>query len=235
MAAGPARQRGDRLTLWDEAVASRRVAAPRQVRYRRAMKLFYTPTSPFVRKVRVVAHELGGPLTLELLRPSPMTPDPVLSRQNPLSKIPALVLDDGTTLYDSPVICEYLDTLANGGLVPAQGMERWQVLRRQALADGILDAGILVFYERSQRPVELHWESWIAGQTAKVNQGLDALELEVAGFGQALDLGQISCAATLGWLDFRQPVGDFRATRPALAEWYQRFLMRPSMQATLPG
>jgi len=199
------------------------------------MKLFYTPTSPFVRKVRIVAHELGVPLELELLRPSPMAPDPVLSRQNPLSKIPALVLDDGTTLYDSPVICEYLDALAGGRLIPAQGAERWRVLRLQALADGILDAGILVFYERSQRPAELHWESWIGGQTAKVNQGLDALEHEVTVFREAVDLGQISCAASLGWLDFRKPVGDFRATRPALTAWYARFAERASMQATLPG
>lgn len=199
------------------------------------MKLFYTPTSPFVRKVRLVAHELGVPLTLELLRPSPMTPDPMLSRHNPLSTIPALVLDDGTTLYDSPVICEYLDALGKGALVPAQGPERWRVLRLQALADGILDAGILVFYERSQRPPELHWESWISGQAAKVNQGLDALEQEVAHFGETPDLGQIACAAMLGWLDLRQPVGDFRTGRPALAAWYLRFLVRPSMQATLPA
>lgn len=199
------------------------------------MKLFYTPTSPFVRKVRVLAHELGIALETELLRPSPMTPDPVLSKQNPLSKIPALVLDDGTTLYDSVVICEYLDSLAGGRLIPAQGPERWRVLRIQALADGILDAGILVFYERSQRPPELHWESWIGGQTAKVNQGLDALEREVAGFAAEVDLGQIACGAMLGWLDLRAPAGDFRAGRPALAAWYAGFLARPSMQATLPG
>ena len=198
------------------------------------MKLYYTPTSPFVRKVRVLAHELGLALETALLRPSPMTPDPVLSKQNPLSKIPALVLDDGTTLYDSPVICEYLDALAGGHLIPAQGPERWRILRVQALADGILDAGILIFYERSQRPAELHWESWIGGQSAKVNQGLDALEREVATLGGTIDLGQIACGAMLGWLDLRAPVGDFRLGRPGLAAWYREFLARPSMQATLP-
>ena len=201
------------------------------------MKLYYTPTSPYVRKVLVTAHELGlaGRIETVLLRPSPMQADPVLSRENPLSKIPALVCDDGRPLYDSPVICEYLDALAGGGRVlPASGDARWEVLRTQALADGILDAAVLVFYERTQRPPALHWEAWLEGQSQKARQGLDALDAQAESFAEAPDLGQIAAACTLGWLVFRAPLGDVFAGRPRLAAWYARFAERPSMQATVP-
>ncbi len=201
------------------------------------MKLFYTPTSPFVRKVLVVAHELGlaGRIETVLLRPSPMMSDPTLSRANPINKIPALVTDDGDSLYDSPVICEYLNTLApERPLVPASGHDRWRVLRVQALCDGVLDASILTFYERAQRPKELWWPAWIDGQTQKARQGLDALEAEVARFGDEVDLAQICAGVALGWIEFRDVLGDIRATRPKLAAWYERFRARPSMRATEP-
>lgn len=201
------------------------------------MKLYFTPTSPFVRKVLVCAHELGldGRIETVLLRPSPTQPDPVLSRENPLNKIPALVRDDGRALYDSPVICEYLDALAGGGrLIPRDGDARWDVLRTQALADGVLDAGILVFYERSYRPAELHWAAWLDGQSQKALQGLDALDALCADFGESPDLGQIAVACALGWLLFRAPFGDVLATRPALSAWFARFNARPSMTATAP-
>ncbi|MFO0602894.1 MAG: glutathione S-transferase N-terminal domain-containing protein [Polyangiales bacterium] len=201
------------------------------------MKLYYTPTSPFVRKVLVAAHELGLADRVEtvLLRPSPTQADPTLSHANPLNKIPALTLDDGTALYDSPVICEYLDALAGGGkLLPASGAARWDVLRTQALADGVLDASILVFYERLHRPKELHWQAWLDGQTQKALQGLDALDAVAARFGDAPDLGQVAAACALGWLEFRAPFGDVRAGRPNLTAWYERFAARPSMTATAP-
>jgi glutathione S-transferase len=202
------------------------------------MKLYYTPTSPFVRKVLVTAHELGLIDRIETvhLRPDPLQPDATLARLNPLSKIPALVLDDGSALYDSPVICEYLDSLAGGRLLPAVGKERWRVLRMQALADGILDAGILAFYERQMRPPALHWEPWIEGQGKKAASGLDALDAELSrdGVGAVPDVGQIAAACALGWLEFRAPFGDVRAGRPALAAWYESFSARPSMQATRP-
>jgi glutathione S-transferase len=198
------------------------------------MQLYYTPTSPYVRKVMVTAHELGIALETITLRPAPTNPDPVLSRANPLSKIPALVLDDGATLYDSPVICDYLDSLGAGTrLVPADGPERWRVLRLQALADGVLDAGVLVFYETTQRPVELRWEPWLAGQSAKIRQGLDALEREAPGFS-GIDLGQIAAAVAIGWLAFRGVGGDPLAGRPALARWYEGVARRDSMLATAP-
>ncbi len=204
------------------------------------MKLYYTSTSPFVRKVLLTAHELGlvDRLELTVLRPSPLAPDPVLSLTNPLSKIPALVLDDGSTLYDSRVICEYLDGLRGHDdgprLVPASGAERWRTLRLQALCDGILEAGILVFYERLQRPTELQWAPWLDGQTAKVRQGLDALEGEVEAWSGPVDAAQIAAGATLGWLEFRNAVGDIRQGRPRLGAWYEAFSQRPSMQATWP-
>ena len=201
------------------------------------MKLYFTPTSPFARKVLVAARELGVADRIEttLLRPAPTKADPELSRANPLSKIPALVLDDGSALYDSPVICEYLETLAGGRrLVPAAGAERFRVLRTQALCDGVLEAGVLVFYERAQRPRELHWEAWIAGQAEKARQGLDALEREAERFGAEVDLAQICAGVTLGWLEFRDPIGDVRAGRPALTRWYDAFRERESMKATEP-
>ena len=201
------------------------------------MKLFFTDTSPYVRKVRVVAHELGlaDRLTLEFLRPTPYKADPLLSKQNPLSKIPALVLDDGTSLYDSPVICEYLDTLHDGRpMCPRAGNERWATLRTQALTDGILEACILVFYETSQRPRELHYEAWLSGQREKANQGLDELERLASDFGPDVDLAQICAGVTLGWLELRNPLGDVRASRPELARWFESFRARPSMVSTAP-
>lgn len=203
----------------------------------RVVKLYYTHTSPFVRKVRVVAHETGLDARIEpiFLRPTPTRADPTLSRENPLSKIPALVLDDGSSLYDSPVICEYLDGLHGGRkLIPTSGDARWRVLRTQALADGILDAGILVFYERAFRPKEMQWSPWLDGQSEKVLQGLDALEHEAARFTPEIDLGQIAAAVTLAWLEFRNVVGDLYTTRPTLRAWYETFRARPSMKATEP-
>jgi glutathione S-transferase len=212
------------------------------------MKLYFTPTSPYVRKVLVAARELGLADRIEtiLLRPTPTKVDPELSRVNPLSKIPALVLDDGTALFDSAVICEYLDELATSGaesdarrarLVPPSGAARFRVLRRQALADGALEAAVLVFYERSQRPEALHWMPWIEGQTQKALQGLDALDREARDFDETgvPDLGQIAAAVTLGWLEFRGVIPNVREGRPALAAWYERFASRPSMRATAPA
>lgn len=200
-------------------------------------KLYYTPTSPFVRKVLVLAHEAGIADRLEttFLRPTPLAPDPVLSRENPLSKIPALVLPDGTALYDSHVICEYLDAQHEGPkLVPPSGAARWAALRREALADGMLEAGIQVFYERRHRPAEKQWPEWLEGQSAKIRLALDALERESSSLDELVDLGTISIAITLGWLEFRSVLLDLREGRPALSAWYDRFCERPSMRATAP-
>lgn len=201
------------------------------------MILYHTPTSPFVRKVLVSAHELGLADRLEtrFLRAVPTKTDPALSGANPLSKIPALILEDGSALYDSAVICDYLDTLhQTPRLTPRSGPARFRVLRQQALCDGILEAAILVFYERTMRPAELQWRTWLDGQIEKANQGLDALEREAPGFGAEIDLGQICAGCALGWLELRGVLGDVRAKRPALAAWYEQFRARPSMKATEP-
>ena len=201
------------------------------------MRLFHTPTSPFVRKVMVVAHEAGLAAQIEtvFLRPTPTQADAALSRVNPLSKIPALILDDGEVIFDSPVICEYLDGLHAGPrLFPGEGMARWRALRTQALCDGILEAAISVFYERSLRPSELHWEPWLSGQVSKAMQGLDALDQAVGEFGDAVDIGQVSAGVTVGWLAFRGLLGDVLVGRPRLAAWYEVFARRPSMVATAP-
>ncbi|MBL8684459.1 MAG: glutathione S-transferase N-terminal domain-containing protein [Myxococcales bacterium] len=202
------------------------------------MKLYYTPTSPFVRKVLVTARELGlaDRIETELLRPTPTKADPTLSKTNPLNKIPALILEDGSALYDSPVICEYLCSIAGDTTVlPTAGAARFRVLRLQALCDGILDAGILHFYERAHRPKELWWGPWLDGQREKALQGLDALEREAASFlDSPVDLAQISAGATIGWLEFREVFGDIRGARPTLSQWYDRFAARESMTQTAP-
>jgi glutathione S-transferase len=195
------------------------------------MLLFHTPTSPFVRKVMVVAHELGVALETTFLRPTPLEADAVLSKENPLNKIPVLVTPDGP-LYDSAVICEYLDR--EHEVIPASGAARFRVLRLQALCDGILEAGIAVFYEKTTRPSELHFEPWLRGQTQKVNQSLDALEHECESFSSTVDLAQICAGITLGWLEFRAPIGDIRANRPKLFRWHDEFRQRASMKETEP-
>ena len=146
-----------------------------------------------------------------------------------------LVTDDGVALYDSAVICEYLDTIDSGRrLIPTESPERWQALRVQALADGILEASILFFYEKTLRPEEKHWAPWLDGQTEKARQGLDALERDAARFGKDVDLGQICAGVTFAWLEFRGVLGDVRKGRPALCDWYDRFRERESMKATAP-
>lgn len=200
------------------------------------MKLYYTPTSPFVRKVLVVARELGldGRIETTFLRPTPVKADPELSAVNPLNKIPALVLDEGGVLYDSSVIVEYLATLSPDGarILPHAGPARWSARRLEALCDGILEAAIQVFYEKQNRPEALWYQPWLDGQSEKVRQGLDALEREAGSLGD--DLGAICAAVTFAWLEFRKPVGDVREGRPVLTAFYERFAARPAMAATVP-
>jgi glutathione S-transferase len=202
------------------------------------MKLLYSQTSPFVRKVLVLAHETGLADRLELVpvTVAPVTPNPAVAAENPLVKIPALHRDDGVALYDSAVIAEYLDGLHDGTrLIPAEGEARWTALQRQAAADGLLDAGILVRYETVLRPEEKRWPDWIDGQMRKMRGTLTAFEADGATLGQALTIGEIAIACALGWLDFRYADENWREGRPRLADFYARFAERPSMQATIPA
>ncbi len=201
------------------------------------MQLFFNPASPFVRKVRVAAHELGLAERIELtsVAPLPIRPVASLAQANPLGKIPCLRLDDGTTLYDSRVIAEYLDALGGSPrLFPPAGAARWTALRRQAQADGIMDAAVSVRYERAVRPPERQFPEWIGGQLTKVRQALDALEAEARLLRDGWTIGEIAIACALGYLDFRFPEENWRGERPALAEFFARANERASMQATAP-
>jgi glutathione S-transferase len=196
------------------------------------MKLHYSPTSPYVRKVNVLAIELEIDEQIERILTNPWEPDETLLGNNPLSKVPTLISDDGMVLFDSPVICEYLDSEYGGHrLIPATGEERWQALCLQALADGILDAAILRFLERNR---ETPWPDWDASQKETVELALGVLEGEVASWSDSLSIGHITAAVALGYLDFRFGDEGWRADRPALTEWYARFSQRPSMIATIP-
>lgn len=201
------------------------------------MKLYFSSASPYVRKVMVAAIETGLDKKIQAMPTTvvPVKPNLDLARDNPLMKVPTLVTDGGESLFDSRVICEYLDSLHDGRkLIPATGGERWRVLRLQALADGILDAGIITRYELAIRPAEKQWPDWIAGQAKKMTQGLDLAEAEGDLLSGPINLGQIAIACALGWLEFRKPIGDVRAGRPRLFKWYDEFAKRPSMQATAP-
>lgn len=201
------------------------------------MKLWYSPPSPFARKVRAAAIELGLAERIELVYTPvvPIEPNPALIPENPLVKLPALEAEDGAALYDSRTICEYLDALAGGGrLFPASGPARWDALRRQALGDGIMDAGILRRYELTLRPEALRWDDWLRGQQAKIDHALDAAEAEAGRWGEAFDIGHLTIACALGWLDFRFAGFDWRKTRAALAAWYEGVARRPSLAQTVP-
>ncbi len=199
------------------------------------MRLYHSPTSPYVRKVMVTAIECGLDRRLDLVSTMvpPTQPNQDLSRDNPLAKLPTLITDDGEVLYDSRVICEYLDSLNPGPkLIPPAGSERWRVLRWQAMADGISDAGLLCRYEASLRPENKRSAEWVAGQTTKVNQGLDSAEADGGLLSAPVNLGQIALACAIGRLEF---AGDkIRDGRPKLFAWYDAFARRPSMQATTP-
>ena len=200
------------------------------------MKLYYGALSPFVRKVMVLAHErnLVGALELVTSPLTPLEPNRDLMRANPLGKIPALELDDGTVLFDSPVICEHLDTLGSGPkLFPASGAERLRALRLNALADGLLDAAMTARVE-SLRPAEKQWEKWTEVQLLKVRNALDTLNDGYAPKSGALTIGEVAAGCALGWLDFRMPHLKWREGRDQLAGWFAEFSKRPSMTQTAP-
>ena len=199
------------------------------------MKLLYQSHSPYARKVLVAAHELGLAGELEVIHheTSPLLPNDAVSARNPLGKVPVLVLDDGLVLFDSDVICAWLDDRHGGSrLIPADVPRRWRALRLQALAQGIADAGIAVRWETDRRPPELRWDALRDGQLRKIAAACDLLEEELDDDdGDAPDIGAIAIATALSWIEFRR-VHAFRAGRPRLAAWYARIDARPSMRAT---
>jgi glutathione S-transferase len=197
------------------------------------MKLYSHPVSPFARKARIVAHELS--LKLEIITVNARD-DESYRRVNPLKLIPALVLDDGSVLIDSPVICEYLNQLGGGKFFPGMSIwrhnaGRWKALGLQALADGVADAAVSWRYELLEGE-ERRNQSRIARNMAAVNAGLDAFEK--MRFSEVPTIGEIAAACALGYIDFRHAGLDWRATRPRLTAWFQTFSQYPSMQATRP-
>jgi glutathione S-transferase len=200
------------------------------------MKLFYSPTSPYVRKCLVAAQELGLREKIELLPAvaHPVDRDRALVMQNPLGKVPTLITDDGAVLYDSRVICDYLNSLGDESLLPAHGTARWNVYRDQALADGMMEAAILVRYETFARPEALRWKGWIDGQMDKVTCGLAELEKSAGSLGRRIDVGTIALGCALGYLDFRYASLAWRGSYPQLAAWLAVFGERESMVGTRP-
>jgi len=198
------------------------------------MKLRYSPTSPYVRKVTVTAIETGLDERIERVTTDIREPAEDFLADNPLGKVPALTTDDGLVLFDSPVICEYLDSLHGGHkLYPVAVPQRWRTLRLMALGDGILDAAVLRRME-TLRAAKEQSPTWIERQKVKVSRGLDMLEREVPRFAREITIGQVTVGSCLDWLDFRFPDEDWRIGRPMLADWYSMFMTRPSMQATVP-
>jgi glutathione S-transferase len=204
------------------------------------MKLYYGPASPYVRKVMAAAIEAGldGKIELEKFGMlSPMQPNPRLEAVNPLAKIPTLVPDDGPPIFDSNVICEYLDSLHTGTkLVPAPGKARWRALTRTAAADGVLEAAMTARGELA-RAANLQWPEFAAGHMGKVRRSLDAFErdAEAAPDTAQIDIGDIAVGCALGWLDFRMPNENWRQGRPALAKWFGELSKRRSMKLTEPA
>lgn len=196
------------------------------------MKLFHSPTSPYVRKVIACAITRGIDGQIELLRTNANASPPELLAANPLSKVPCLVTEDGVALFDSPVICEYLDTVGDAlPMFPAHGAARWRALKQQAMADGILDASVPRRAEL-QKPQDEGRAAWIARQRAAVERTLDALEADPP--HRSVDIGSIAVGCALGYLDFRYANEPWRPNRPKLAAWFEAFAQNPGIAQTAP-
>jgi glutathione S-transferase len=202
------------------------------------VKLFFSPASPFVRKVMVCALERGIDGHIEKLGSAahPINQDPTIKAHNPTGKVPTLIADDGSAIYDSRVICEFIDSVGTApALFPAAGVDRWQALVLQSAADEMLDAALLARYETVARPEALRWADWHQGQITKIHTTVRAYSGAWIGhLEQRLDIGTIAAAVSLGYLDFRFPDLGWREGNERLARWYAGFAERASMKATVP-
>ena len=201
------------------------------------MKLHWSPRSPFVRKVMIFAHETSLAERFERVRSvvAMTAPNVALMRDNPLSKLPTLVLDDGRVLFDSLVICEYLDGLHAGApMFPKTGPERWEVLRWHALGNGLLDMLVLWRNERDREPGR-QLKELLDAFGVKTDAALTQLEKEAAALDAApFRIGHVAIVCALGYLDFRFPDLDWRGVHPRLAAWFAKVSQRPSVQQTVP-
>jgi glutathione S-transferase len=200
------------------------------------LKLYHSAASPYVRKVMIVLNETRQLALVELVPAggSPLDPGTIPLSLNPLGKIPLLERDNGPALYDSRVICRYLDDLGKGGLYP-RGDSLWDALTLEATGDGIADAALLMVYEGRTRPEDKRHAPWVEGQWSKIARALDILESRwIAHLHGPFDIGQISVLAALGYLDLRHGDREWRTGRPSLAAWEGKLAGRPSVKATKP-
>ena len=199
------------------------------------MKLFYSPLSPYVRKVMIVAHELGLTDRIETVEGTgtPMAPNDEVVAANPVGRIPALVTEDQGTLMDSRVICRYLNSLG-GGSMYGQG-EDFPVLAREALAEGIADSSLLAAYEARLRPEEIRYQPWVDGQYGKIRRGLKAFDARIGELDGDFTIDQVALIAACGHVDFRHGDLGWREDCPALADWLAGMAERPSVKATAPA
>ncbi|WP_299825181.1 glutathione S-transferase [uncultured Roseobacter sp.] len=200
------------------------------------MKLFHSPASPFVRKVVVLLHELDKADEVELagVTSTAFASDEGLAASNPLAKLPALVRDNGTTLYDSRVITAFLNDLYGGKMYPT-GSSRWETLTLEATGDGIMDCAVSMAYEMRLRPEEMQYGDWIEAQWAKVARAISVLNARwMSHLSGPIDMGHISVACALSYVDFRHGARNWQAGNEALAAWHSEFDSRASMQATQP-
>jgi len=198
------------------------------------MKLYFSNPSPYARKARMTIIEKGLNDRVEQVLRNPFDDPADLRTVNPLGKVPVLILPDGQALYDSAVICEYLDTLSETpSLMPIDSKTRWQTLRRSALTDGILDAAVSLVMER-RRPAEERSEHWRTRWEAAILRSVAVANSDIAGFSGGISLDQIGLGAALGYLDLRIININWRRGNPDLSDWFDQFSQRPSMQQTMP-
>lgn len=191
--------------------------------------------SPFGRKCKMSALVLDLMDRIEIVQANTRDPEDSMRKQNPVGKIPILITDDGLELYDSPVICEYLDDVAGGGRIFPRGEDRWPALRLQALGDGIMDAALLQVYEIRFRPQEVHYQPWLDMQGNKVDSALVWLEANTPKTGDTPTIGDITLACALGYLDFRFD-GAWRKNHPKLVVWLDGFAEKvPAYAKTEPS
>ena len=184
------------------------------------MILRSVPASPYGRKVKIAAKVLKLFDRLDIQPADTTSPSDTLRQQNPLGKIPVLLLDDGTAIFDSRVIVEFLDQLAGGGIIVPRNSSRWDVLTRAASAEGIMDASLLLRYERTTRPEAMWSQTWLANQQSKIDRALAVLETAPPKLTALPHIGQIGVACALGYLDLRFE-GRWRAAHPKLVAWLQ--------------
>jgi glutathione S-transferase len=201
------------------------------------MKLTFSPASPFARKVRIAAIELGLVDKIQFVPTTvaPGTPNEEYSKIHPLKKLPVLILDNGEVIVDSYVIVEYLDELAGGGkLIPASGAVRWKVKSDHSLSQGMLDSMLLCRYENMVRPEALRWKAWSDDHWNRAWKGMARFEQQPEMLSRLFDISQIALVCVLGYADFRFADCGWRKAYPKLDAFHQKMLERPSVKISLP-